>query len=53
MTHDQLVALCGVLVVLLGVSESLPFMRRIKSNGWAQLLIAAIRAVAATKPSRR
>jgi hypothetical protein len=53
MTQDQLVALCGVLVVLLGVSESLPFMRRIKANGWAQLLIAVLKAVASQKPVRR
>lgn len=53
MTHEQLVAICGTLVVLLGVSETLPFVKRVKSNGWGQLLIAALRAIAATKPTRR
>ena len=47
MTVEQLSALCGVLVVLLGVSETLPFMRKVKANGWAQILIAVIKAVAA------
>ncbi len=46
MTVEQLSALCGVLVVLLGVSETLPFMRRVKANGWAQILIAVIKAIA-------
>lgn len=49
MTPEQLSALCGVLVVLLGVSETLPFISAIKSNGWGQLLIAAIRAIAAKR----
>ncbi len=47
MTVEQLSALCGVLVVLLGVSEALPFVQRIKANSWAQILIAVIKAVAA------
>ena len=46
MTVEQLSALCGVLVVLLGVSETLPFMRRVKAKGWAQILIAVIKAIA-------
>jgi hypothetical protein len=45
-TVEQLSALCGVLVVLLGVCETLPFMRRVKANGWAQILIAVIKAIA-------
>lgn len=50
MTPEQLSAICGVLVVLLGVSEALPFIKSIKANGWGQLLIAVLRAVAAQKP---
>lgn len=46
MTVEQLSAICGVLVVLLGVSEALPFVQRIKANSWAQVLIAVIKAVA-------
>jgi hypothetical protein len=49
MTADQLSAVCGVLVVLLGVSESLPFIKRIKANCWGQLLIAVLRAVSSQK----
>lgn len=49
MGSDQLVAICGVLVLLLGVSETLPFITAIKANGWGQLLIAVIRAIAAQK----
>jgi hypothetical protein len=45
-TVEQLSALCGVLVVLLGVSEALPFVQRLKANSWAQILIAVIKAVA-------
>lgn len=53
MTVEQLSAICGILVVLLGISESLPFMSRIKANGWVQLIIAIIKAVAAQKAVRR
>ncbi len=53
MSQEELIAFCGALVVLLGVSESLPFMRRIKANGVAQLVIAVIRAIASQKPGRR
>lgn len=52
MSPDQISAVCGVLVVLLGVSETLPFIKGIKANGWGQLLIAVIRAIAA-QPRRR
>jgi len=52
MSVEQLSAFCGVLVVLLGVSESLPFIKGIKANGWGQLLIAVVRAVAA-QPRKR
>jgi hypothetical protein len=52
MTTEQLSAVCGVLLVLLGVSESLPFIKGIKANGWGQLLIAVIRAIA-TQPRKR
>jgi hypothetical protein len=38
--------------VLLGVSESLPFIKGIKANGWGQLLIAVVRAIA-TQPRKR
>jgi len=51
MSADQLSAICGVLVVLLGVSESLPFIKGIKANGWGQLLIAVVRAIGS--PSRK
>lgn len=47
MTVEQLSALCGVLVVLLGISEALPFVQRIKANSWAQIVIAIIKAIAA------
>ncbi len=53
MTPEQLTALCGVLVVLLGVSEALPFVKRIKANGWVQILIAVVKAIAAQKPAKR
>lgn len=52
MSPEELSALCGILVVLLGVSEALPFIKGIKSNGWGQLVIAVIRAIAAQKPKR-
>jgi hypothetical protein len=51
MSADQLQAICGVLVLLLGISESLPFIKGIKANGWGQLLIAVVRAIAS--PSRK
>jgi len=51
MSPDQLSAICGVLVVLLSVSEALPFIKGIKANGWGQLLIAVVRAIAS--PSRK
>jgi hypothetical protein len=51
-TVEQLSALCGVLVVLLGVSEALPFMQRVKANSWAQILIAVIKAIAAQGKKR-
>lgn len=47
MTAEQLSAICGILVVLLGVSEALPFVQRVKANSWAQVLIAVIKAIAA------
>lgn len=53
MTPDQLSAICGVLVVLLGVSETLPYVRAIRANGWAQLIEAVIRAIAGAKARRR
>jgi hypothetical protein len=53
MTVDQLSALCGVLIVLLSVSEALPFMKTFKANGWGQLLIAVIKAIAAQAKSAR
>jgi len=49
MSPDQLGSICGLLVVLLGVSESLPFIKGIKANGWGQLLIAVVRAVSSQK----
>lgn len=49
MTSDHLVAICSTLVVLLGVSEALPFFQTIKANSWGQLLIAVLRAIAAQK----
>ena len=49
MSADQLSAICGVLVVLLSVSESLPFIKGIKANGWGQLLIAVLRAIGSQK----
>lgn len=52
MTVEQLSALCGVLVVLLGVSEALPFVQRIKANSWAQIVIAVIKAIAAQGKKR-
>lgn len=52
MTVEQLSALCGVLVVLLGVSEALPFVQRIKANSWVQILIAIIKAIAAQGKKR-
>jgi hypothetical protein len=54
MDVEQLSALCGVLVVLLGVSEALPLTRKVKANSWGQLVIAVLKAVAAEgKKSRR
>jgi len=53
MDVEQLSAICGVLVVLLSVSEALPFTKRIKANSWGQLLIAVIKAVAAQGKSGR
>lgn len=52
MTVDQLSAVCSVLVVLLAGSEAFPFIKRIKANGWGQLFIAVLRAVAA-QPRKR
>lgn len=52
MDTEQLSAICGVLVVLLGVSEALPMTRRIKANSWGQLLIAVLKAVAANGKKR-
>ena len=52
MSAEQLSTICGVLVVLLGVSETLPFIKAIKANGWGQLLIAVIRAVASQRGKR-
>jgi hypothetical protein len=49
MSADQLSAVCSVLVVLLAGSEALPFIKRIKANGWGQLLIAVLRAVSSQK----
>lgn len=49
MSIEQLAAICGVLLVLLSVSEALPFVQAIKANSWGQLLIAVLRAIAATK----
>lgn len=49
MSTELLISICGVLVILLGVSESLPFVKAIKANSWGQLLIAVIRVVAAQK----
>lgn len=49
MSIEQLSALCGFLVLLLAGSEALPFMRTIKANGWMQLVIAVLRAIAAQK----
>jgi hypothetical protein len=49
MSPDQVSAFAGVMVVLLGVSESLPFIKSIKANGWGQLLIAVVRAIGSQK----
>jgi len=49
MSADQLSAVCGVLVVLLSVSEALPFIKWIKGNSWGQLLIAVLRAIGSQK----
>ena len=49
MTVDQLSAICGLLVVLLSVSEALPFIKWIKGNSWGQLLIAVLRAIGSQK----
>jgi hypothetical protein len=49
MTVEQLQAVCGVLMVALTVSETLPFIKQIKANGWGQLLIAVLRAVSSQK----
>jgi len=52
MTTEQLSSVSGVLIVLLGVSEALPFTKAIKANSWGQLLIAVVRAIAA-QPRKR
>ena len=52
MSVEQLSTYCGILIVLLGVSETLPFVKAIKANGWGQLLIAVVRAIA-TQPRKR
>jgi hypothetical protein len=52
MSVEQLSSISGVLIVLLGVSEALPFTKKIKANSWGQLLIAVIRAIAA-QPRKR
>jgi hypothetical protein len=49
MTVEQLQALAGGLAVALTVSEALPFTKRVKANGWAQLGIAVIRAIGSQK----
>lgn len=51
MTPEQLQALCATLVVLLGVSEALPFIKKVRSNSWGQLLISVL--VALSKPTPR
>lgn len=53
MTTEQLTALCSFLVLLLAGSEALPFMKTIRANSWAQLVIAVIKAIASVKTSRR
>lgn len=53
MSADQLAAIAGVLLVLLGVSEALPFVQTIKANSWGQILIAVLKAVAASGKGKR
>jgi hypothetical protein len=53
MDVEQLSAICGVLVVLLGVSEALPLTKKVKANSWGQLIIAVLKAVSAQGKRKR
>jgi hypothetical protein len=49
MTVEQLQALAGGLAVALTVSEALPFMKRVKGNGWVDLGVTVLRAIGSQK----
>lgn len=50
MSSEQIVALA---VALLAGSELLALFPRVKANSWTQLILAALRGVAASKAAKR
>jgi hypothetical protein len=39
----------GIAITLLAGSEALSLMPKVKANGWIQLILAALRGIAATR----